>query len=103
MLVAEGASEPRRSSLSTVVNRQDKSWLEVEAGTFEMVSRIESIGCISDLRSTAAIGSAKYRRPMMEMVIVDRKFWMAHARREVATRLSVDSGEYLKISLALNS
>ena len=68
-----------------------------------MVSRIESIGCMLDLRSVTAIGSAKYRRPMMEIVIVDRKFWMAHARREVATWLSEDSGEYLKISLALNS
>ena len=68
-----------------------------------MVSRIESIGCISDLRSVTAIGSAKNCRPMMEMVIVDRKFSMAHALREIATRLSVDNGKYLKISLALNS
>ena len=54
-----------------------------------MVSRIKSIGCIPDLRSTAAMDSAKYGRLMMQMVIVDRKFWMAHARREVVIWLSV--------------
>jgi hypothetical protein len=63
---AEGSCEPRRSSLSTVANRQDNSWLEVAAGIFEMVSRIESIGCVPDLRSTAAVGSAKYRRRIMD-------------------------------------
>ena len=68
-----------------------------------MMFRIQSIGYISDLGSTAAIDFEKYRRLMMEIVIVDRKFWMSHARREVADRLSVDSGEYLKISLAPNS
>lgn len=70
---AEGLCEPRRSSLSTVVNRQDSSWLEVAAGIFEMVSRIESIGCVANLRSTAVVGSAKNRRRMMDIVLVDRQ------------------------------
>lgn len=63
-----------RLSLSTVVNRQDKSWLEVAARMFKIVSRIESIGCIPDLRSTAAVGSAKYSRRIIDIVLVDRKF-----------------------------
>lgn len=32
---------------------------------------------------------------MMERLFVDRKFWMAHARRKVATVLSVERGGYL--------
>lgn len=102
-VVAEEPYEPRRLSLSTVVNRQNKSWLEVAAGILEMVSRMESIGRGSELRSAAAVGSAKYCRRMMEVILVDRKFSMAHARGKVATGFSVDSGEYLKIALALNS
>ena len=75
MLVgAEGPWESSRSSLSTVINRQDKSCFELAAGTFEMVSRIGSIGFVPALRSAAALGSVKYRRRMMEIVFVDRKF-----------------------------
>jgi len=67
-VVAEGPGEVRRSSLLTVVNRQDNSWLEVTAGTWEMVSRIESIGYVPELRSTAAVVSAKYCRRMTETI-----------------------------------
>ena len=38
----------------------------------------------------------------MEIIFVDRKFSIAHARMKVAIQLSVDSGENSKIALALN-
>ena len=102
-VVPEGQWESSRSSLPTVINRQDKSCFGLAAGTFEMVSRIGSIDFVPALRSAAALCPMKYRRLIIETVFVDRKFWMAHARNELATALSEDSGKYLKTALALHS
>ncbi len=68
-----------------------------------MVLRIESIGSFPDFRSPATLGSAKYCRFIRETASPDRKFWIAQARRKVATALSEESKGYLKTLLAVDS
>lgn len=71
LAVAKGPCGPRRSSLSIVVNRQDDSWLGFAAGIPESMFRIESRGCPD---FSAIVGSAKFRRCIIETVFKDRKF-----------------------------
>ena len=49
---------------------------------------------------SAVVGSAKYRRCMIDAVVVDMKSWIAYALKKVETVLSEDKSGYSKIPLA---
>ncbi len=101
--VPEWPCGSRRLSLSIVVNCQDNSWLGFAGWISEIALRMEFMVCSSDGCSTAVVGSAKYRRCMIETVFDDMKSWIAYALKQTETALSKDKSGYSKIPLALHN